>query len=113
MQCKISLFEALSLTYYIFVLENGSILTRWEPVKPVQGTNALRSFMVSRSTDPWMERCWKNMTTEAVPDMLARTQVQAISMDGHEKVIAKCADNPPARSGRPRKDGHIKMSHSG
>ena len=51
--------------------------------------------------------------TEAVPDMLARTQVQAIPMDGHEKVIAKCADNPPARSGRPRKDGHIKMSHSG
>ena len=42
-----------------------------------------------------------------------RNRITEIVMDGHEKVSTKCSTTPPARVGRPRKDGRIKQRHNG
>ena len=66
--------------------------------------------------DPLSSRLLQEYDTwwheQAIPDMLTQT-VSTVAMDGHEKIATRCYDAPPSRGGRPRKDGHIKLSHNG
>ncbi|CAL1131577.1 unnamed protein product, partial [Cladocopium goreaui] len=39
--------------------------------------------------------------------------VKEIAVDGHEKIATKCYHEAPARGGRPRKDGHVKLFYNG
>ena len=50
--------------------------------------------------------------SEAIPDMLP-TRITSVAMDGHEKIATRCSEAPPARRGRPRKDGTVKLSNNG
>jgi len=66
--------------------------------------------------DPLSSRLLQEYDTwwheQAIPDMTTH-RIKTVAMDGHEKIATKCYDAPPSRGGRPRKDGHIKLSHNG
>ena len=66
--------------------------------------------------DPLSSRLLQEYDTwwheQAIPDMITH-KVTTVAMDGHVKIATKCCDAPPSRGGRPRKDGHIKLSHNG
>eukprot|EP00438_Fugacium_kawagutii_P035157 Skav230711 [mRNA] locus=scaffold715:115456:117376:+ [translate_table: standard] len=52
---------------------------------------------------------WRNVET---PKRMS-SSVREIAVNGHEKITTKCCHDVPARGGRLRKDGHIKLSYNG
>ncbi|CAL1143025.1 unnamed protein product [Cladocopium goreaui] len=54
-------------------------------------------------------RWWQTIET---PHRMSQS-VKEIAVDGHEKIATKCYHEAPARGGRPRKDGHVKLFYNG
>ena len=52
---------------------------------------------------------WQHVETP----QLIQKQVKEFAMDGHEKITTRCNEAPPARAGRPRKDGEVKLTNNG
>ncbi|CAL1171366.1 unnamed protein product [Cladocopium goreaui] len=85
----------------------------WKSTMPSTSIQKLRTIRVD---DPVHEghlrdfhRWWQTIET---PHRMSQS-VKEIAVDGHEKIATKCYHEAPARGGRPRKDGHVKLFYNG
>ena len=87
---------------YYMVLQEASNM--WSSLQKVPYLQKMRSIDLQNPLTQEFLLSYRSWWHEVAVTKKEWQRVQEIVIDGHQKVAAKCIGNPPAHTGRPRKD---------